>query len=148
MVGFNFSVRLVLMACVMLVWGIAPSESIVAFPIAAIALIGAGFMVGLLIAPLANLYGDMGRAIPVIMPFWMLLTPVVYPARTTGLAGWLATWNPVSPLLTTARESLTSQSFSLLPEFVIVAGFILPGILIGLLGFRVFMPHLIARMGN
>lgn len=50
----------------------------------------------------------------------MLLTPVVYPARTEGLAGWLATWNPISPLITTARECLTAQPLTLLPAFGIV----------------------------
>ena len=43
--------------------------------------------------------------------FWMLLTPVVYPARTTGMSGWLASWNPVAPVITTARESLIGVPF-------------------------------------
>jgi lipopolysaccharide transport system permease protein len=78
----------------------------------------------------------------------MLLTPVVYPARTEGLAGLLATWNPVSPLITTARESLTAQSFSLLSAFGIVTAGAMIAVLLGLLGFRLAMPHLIARMGG
>jgi ABC-type polysaccharide/polyol phosphate export permease len=46
-----------------------------------------GFAIGLALTPLAGLYGDVGRGIPIIAQFWMLLTPVVYPTRTEGLAG-------------------------------------------------------------
>jgi lipopolysaccharide transport system permease protein len=37
--------------------------------------------------PVSSLYGDVSRVIPIIASFWMLLTPVVYPPRTEGLAG-------------------------------------------------------------
>ena len=98
--------------------------------------------------PVSNLYGDVSRVIPIVSGFWMLLTPVVYPPRTEGLAGWLATWNPVSPLIITARETLTAQSLSMLGPFFIVFACSLVVIFLGLVGFRIAMPHLIARMGG
>ena len=148
MVIFNFLIRLLLVAAVMLWWGIIPSATILFFPVAMAALLLCGFCIGLALSPLAGLYGDVARAIPIVASFWMLLTPVVYPARTEGLAGILATWNPVSPLITTARESLTGMDLTLLAPFVIVTACALTATLIGLVGFRIAMPHLIARMGG
>ncbi len=148
MVIFNFLVRLVLVALVMLYWGIAPSASIVLFPLAVTVLILTGFCFGLAVTPLSGLYGDVGKAIPMVAQFWMLLTPVVYPARSSGLAGMLATWNPVSPLIVTARETLTGQMPSLLLPFGIVAVLAVLALFAGLIAFRIALPHLIARMGG
>ena len=148
MVVFNFFVRLVLVAAVMLIWNVAPTMTILMFPVAMAALLAAGFAIGLCLAPVAGLYGDVTRAIPMVAQFWMLLTPVVYPARTQGLAGVLATWNPVSPLITSAREALTGQELTHLPAFFIVFSVALLLSFVGLVGFRLAMPHLIARMGG
>lgn len=97
---------------------------------------------------MAGLYGDVGLGIPIITQFWMLLTPVVYPASPEGLAGWLATWNPISPLITTARECLTAQLLTLLPAFWIVTAGAAIAAFFGLVLFRLVMPHLIVRMGG
>lgn len=148
MVVFNCLVRLILVAAVMIYWQITPSASILFFPLALAALIAAGFAVGLLLAPVGGLYGDVTRAIPLVAQFLMLLTPVVYPARTVGLAGLLATWNPVAPLITTARECLTGANLTHAAAFATVFAASLAVVIAGLIGFRLAMPHLIARMGN
>jgi len=145
---FNFLIRLLLVAAVMIFWKIAPSTTLLFFPVAMAALLLCGFCIGLALTPIAGFYGDIGRAIPMIASFWMLLTPVVYPAQTEGLAGVLATWNPVSPLIVSARESLTGQDLSLLIPFAIVTLCALLVTFAGLVGFRIAMPHLIARMGG
>ena len=148
MVIFNFFIRLVLVIAVMVWWEVPVDATLLFFPVAAVALIAAGTAIGLLVVPVSSLYGDISRAIPIIAGFWMLLTPVVYPPRTEGLAGWLATWNPVSPLIITARETLTAQPLSMLGPFFIVFACSLVVIFLGLIGFRIAMPHLIARMGG
>jgi lipopolysaccharide transport system permease protein len=148
MVVFNFLVRLILVAAVMLYWQVMPSFTILFFPVAIFAILCFGFAIGLAVSPVAGFYGDVSRAIPMITGFWMLLTPVVYPARTGGLAGVFATWNPVSPLIVTARESLTSANLSLMGPFLIVTACSMLATFLGLVGFRLAMPHLIARMGG
>jgi lipopolysaccharide transport system permease protein len=148
MVIFNFIIRLILVAGVMVFWKVIPTATILFFPVAMGAVLTAGFAIGLALTPIAGFYGDVGRIIPMVSGFWMLLTPVVYPARTEGLAGILATWNPISPLIVTARETLTGQDLSLLLPFAIIAAASLLATFIGLIGFRIAMPHLIARMGG
>jgi len=148
MVAFHFMVRLLLLAAVMAWWRIPLGPELWWFVPAVAGLLLTGFAVGLAITPLAGLYGDFSRAIPILGGFWMLLTPVVYPVRTEGLAGVLAIWNPVSPLIVTARESLTAEALTMGgPALVVGAG--AGGLaLLGLLAFRLAMPHLIARMGG
>ncbi len=148
MVLFNFFVRLLLVFAVMWWWQVPVDRTVWFFPVAILGLISAGFALGLLLVPISSLYGDVSRAVPIVASFWMLLTPVVYPPRTEGLAGWLATWNPVSPLIITARECLTAQPLSMLGPFFIVFACSLVVIFLGLVGFRIAMPHLIARMGG
>lgn len=148
MVIFNFLVRLILVAGVMIFWKVIPTATILFFPVAMGAILMTGFAIGLALTPIAGFYGDVARVIPMVTGFWMLLTPVVYPARTEGLAGILATWNPISPLIVTARETLTGQDLSLLLPFAIIAAASLLANFIGLVGFRIAMPHLIARMGG
>ena len=148
MVLFNFLIRLILVIAVLLWWKIPVSTTVFFFPVAMGSLLMAGFAIGLAILPISGLYGDVTRAVPMVAQFWMLLTPVLYPARTHGLAGWLAVWNPVSPLIVTARETLTAQPLTLLPAFWIITACAAAATFLGLVGFRIAMPHLIERMGG
>lgn len=148
MVGFNFLIRLILVFGVMAVWQIPVGFGVFFFPIAMLGLLLCGFALGLAIVPIGSLYGDVSRAIPMLAQFWMLLTPVVYPARNHGILGWLSTWNPIAPVIITARESLTGQAMSALPAFAIVTIAALMVTLCGLIAFRIAMPHLVARMGG
>ena len=148
MVTFNLFIRLLLVIAVMVWWQVPVDQTVLFFPVAMAALMAAGFAIGLALLPVSSLYGDVSRVIPIVSGFWMLLTPVVYPPRTEGLACWLATWNPVSPLIITARETLTAQPLSMLGPFFIVFACSLVVIFLGLVGFRIAMPHLIARMGG
>jgi homopolymeric O-antigen transport system permease protein len=147
MVAFNFLIRLVLLAGVLLWFGVSPTPAILLFPVGVVALIACGFAFGLAISPIGGLYGDVGKALPIITSFWMLLTPVVYPAKDTGLAGALTAWNPVSSLIVTTRQFLTGEPQEHLLPFVVVFGGSLMIVLCGLIAFRVTMPHVIARMG-
>ena len=148
MVVFNFFIRLALLVAVMAYWRIAPGSSLLFFPLALFGLMLTGFAFGLLLAPWAGLYGDIPRAIPMIAQFWMLLTPVVYPARTEGLAGRLAVWNPVSPLMTTAREALAGQALTQAHAAMLVLSLAGAVCLLGFICFRLAMPHVIARLGG
>ena len=148
MVLFNVGIRLILLVAVMVFWGIEPGVGLLLFPVAMAGLLAAGFAVGMAILPVGALYGDVNRGIPIITQFWMLLTPVVYPPKTQGLAGWLSTWNPLSPLITIARESLSNQMLTLMVPFVVVSLVSLLVCFMGWIAFRLAMPMLVERMGG
>lgn len=148
MVLFNFLIRLLLVIGVMIWWHVIPGSTLWIFPVAMAALLITGFAIGLALTPLSALYGDVTRGIPIIAQFWMLLTPVVYPPRTAGLAGWLATWNPVSSLITAARDALTGQPLTQLPALFVVFALATLAAVLGLVAYRLVMPILIERMGG
>ena len=148
MVLTSTAIRMLLIFGVMLVWGIVPGWSLLLLPVFILGLIVCGFAFGMAMVPVGGLYGDVARSIPIFAQFWMLLTPVVYPARTSGWAGWLTQWNPVAPLIASCRACLTNQP---LEQFWLAIFYMLFFALIslmGLIGFRLIMPHLIARMGG
>lgn len=148
MVCASTLIRLLLIFGVMAVWGIVPGWNLLLLPVFLFGLMISGFALGMAMVPLGGLYGDVARSIPIVAQFWMLLTPVVYPARTTGWAGWLTKWNPVSSMIESARACLTNQP---LEHSGLAIGYILLFFavsILGLLGFRLVMPHLIVRMGG
>lgn len=148
MVVFNCVIRLVLLAAAMALWNVRPGMGLLMFPVAMASLLACGTAVGMVLLPAGSLYGDISRSIPIVTQFWMLLTPVVYPARTGGLSGLLADWNPIAPVVTTARESLVGVAFSQLTEFTWVTLAALALCFLGFLAFRLVMPLLIERMGG
>ncbi len=147
-VAFNFLIRMSLLFVVMVAWRVSPGLSLIYFPFAMLGVVLLGFAIGMTLVPIGSLYGDISRALPFVTQFWMLLTPVVYPARAEGLAGWLTLWNPVSPLVITARESLTNQPLTSIPASVGVIAISTLVALCGLLAYRLVMPRLIERMGG
>jgi len=148
MVLTSTAIRMLLIFGVMLVWGIVPGWGLLLLPLFLFGLILCGFAFGMAMAPIGGLYGDVSRSIPLIAQFWMLLTPVVYPARTVGWVGWLSQFNPIAPLIASARACLTNQP---LEQMGLAIGYIVLFSLVlfcGLIGFRIVMPHLIARAGS
>lgn len=145
----NLLIRLLLIVGVLLVWKIVPGVGLLTFPIWIVGLVFLGFALGLALVPLGGLYGDVLKSLPILLQFWMLLTPVVYPARTEGWLGWLCSWNPVAPLISLARASLTGDSLlsqGALGIFATLLSLVL--CLMGLIGYRIVMPRIIERMGG
>ncbi|WP_430754826.1 hypothetical protein [Magnetovirga frankeli] len=78
----------------------------------------------------------------------MYLTPVVFPMPTGGWAQTLFSWNPLTPLILTARDWLTGFPGDLLGPFLLVNAILLLLLLFMGIVFRLAMPMLIERMGS
>jgi len=102
----------------------------------------------LLLTPLGILYKDIEVGMSMVLGFWMLLTPVVYPPLKSGIGGELARWNPVSPLLQTTRDWLIGEAPIMLSPFFIITTSTLLMLLAGWVLYRLSIPHIIARIGN
>jgi lipopolysaccharide transport system permease protein len=144
-VVFNFIVRLVLLIPAMLIFE-APF-----YWTAALSMLMAGLLIlfaaglGMLIMPIGSLYQDVGRLMAVGLPFWMILTPIIY-APPKSYPGTMLNWlNPASPLLIAARDYLMlgSTGNQAAFHFALLA---IPTFVLGLIVFRVSMPALIERM--
>jgi lipopolysaccharide transport system permease protein len=141
-------IRIIMLFFVLLWFGTGIGTTFLFAPLALFALIGLGLVVGLLLAPIGLLYGDVERGMNLVMVFWFLMTPVVYPPPTGWPASLLNQVNPVSPLVVTARELLFGIPLTQLASFLIVATFVFVTLLIGWLLFRLSLPHLVARGGG
>jgi lipopolysaccharide transport system permease protein len=147
-VGLNFLVRLVLLAGILLVFRVALPPTALLFPFGMLALVLTGFVIGLMLTPVGLLYGDVQLALPTFTTFLLLLTPVLYPMPKVGLAALVAGLNPLTPLVVTARDWLTTGIVEPADGFFLVTAVAAVFLLVGWTTYRVALPHLIARLGN
>jgi lipopolysaccharide transport system permease protein len=144
---FNFAIRLVLMLVVFVWFRISVTPMILLAPFGIMALMMLGLMIGILLTPLGVLYQDIGWGLAIFTSMWFFVTPVVYPPPTKFPASLLAKVNPVSPLLITTRDLLTTGKVSEFGTFWIIVGITFFLILLGWVLYRLAMPHLVARIG-
>ena len=144
---FNFCIRLVLIVPVFWIFDVPLSPSLV-LPLGVGALILLGLAIGLLLTPMGVLYSDVGRGIAFLTTFWLFLTPVVYPPPQSGIAAYLTTINPVSPVIVTVRDWFIGQPPAHLLGLFVVTTAALVLVMIGLLIYHAALPHLIERMGS
>ena len=145
---FNFAARLLLLLPVVFYYKIPLGAGLAWFPVGVLGLVLFGTALGVLLAPLGVLYKDVEVGTSMVLGFWMLLTPVVYPPMQSGFGAVLARWNPVSPLLQTTRDWLVGQPPAAMPGFCWVTGITLTMLFAGWVLYRVSIPHVIARIGN
>lgn len=143
---FNFLIRILLLVGVFLWFRIMPPISFLYVPFGVFALMMLGLMFGILMTPLGVLYTDVSRGMVILSQFWFFLTPVIYPMPETGFAAVMTRLNPVTPVLTTTREWMTTGLTTQAGGFWLVALLTLVFLLFGWLLYRIAMPHLIARI--
>jgi len=144
----NFCVKLPLIVGVLLYFKLGQTWEIALFPAAIFSLIVFGHALGLLLVPIGGLYQDVGKSTPLVLTFWMFLTPVVFSENVSGLLGKIIQVNPVTPLLTTAREVLVGVPISDLRSFLVIT-FISLGVLIfAWVLARLSVPIIVERAGN
>jgi lipopolysaccharide transport system permease protein len=146
--AFQTMIRLVLLAGVLFYYGVFPGSGVFLVPAGLLSLMLLGFVVGILLLPLAMLYGDVGRAIQVITPIWFFLTPAVYPPPTLWPASILTWANPVSPLLITCRQWLTGSEVTHLGAYIAITAGTMACLMAGWVSYRIAMPHIIARLST
>jgi lipopolysaccharide transport system permease protein len=105
-------------------------------------------MFGLLLVPVGLLYGDVERGANLVTMLWFLMTPVVYAPPINWPGTLINRLNPVSPLLTTAREALFSGSLTQLEGFFIVTSITALWLFIGWAVFRLALPYVVERVAT
>lgn len=142
------AVRLILLVPVFIFVEVSFSWTLVLFPLGYLAMLLLGLAIGVLLAPLGLLYGDIGRAINIVGQILMYLTPVVYPFATGGgVLSLINRLNPITYVLETARATIAGGPFEYLGiTFVIVAAATLL-LFLGWAILRITLPRIIERMG-
>ncbi len=143
---FDLAIRCLLLIPAFLSYQVMPGPMILlAIPLAILMILFASGL-GMLLMPIGSLYQDVGRFIQLAMPFWMILTPIIYVAGT-DFGGQLMVWlNPAAPLIVLARDLiLLNESAFWLPG-LLVSAISIPLFLFGLAVFRISIPVIVERM--
>jgi lipopolysaccharide transport system permease protein len=143
---FNGGIKIVLLLGALIYLGIYPGWSLLLFPFGILSLILAGTAMGLLLTPVGVLYTDIGKTLPLLMQFLMYLTPVVFPMPKSGWAAVVFSINPMTPLILTTRDWLTSIPPAHLVAFAVINGLLLLLLMVVWIVYRAAMPILIERM--
>lgn len=153
---FNSLIRMlmlipVLIACNLLLGGEIAFQ--LTLPLALVGLLGTVLLaaaLGLLIMPFGALFHDIGKGVLVFVPFWMILTPVVYApfGMTPETQGYyfFNLINPAAPFLLFSRDMILNGSFQFGWPAGIALLITIPLFLIGLLIYRVSIPILVERI--
>lgn len=147
-IGFDFLVKSSLIIVVFIVFKILPPATIFLAPVGILMLVFLGLTIGLLLLPVGMLYSDVPRILSAIAPFWMLVTPVIYPAPREGMATLINKFNPVSPFLITTRDWMFTGSSDFLPQFFSYSLVIILLFVVGLVLFKLAIPFIIERSGG
>lgn len=147
-VFFNFGIKLILIVGLFIWFQIPVTWGTLLAMVALIHLIVLATGIGLLLAPIGALYGDVNKAIQLILPPWLLLTPVIYPTPKQGLFATIVNLNPVTPLLVTTRDLATSGVVANPTGFWVVSGVAFAVLLLAWILYRLAIPFIVERMSS
>ena len=143
---FNMAVRLVLLIPAFILFRVQVSWGILLAPLSIVAMVIFAMSLGLLLLPIGSLYKDVGRFVSMIIPFWMIVTPIIY-VPPESFPGTLLNWvNPASPLLLVSRDLLLMGESTHATLGIVFGLLSIPLLLIGLIIYRISLPILIERM--
>jgi lipopolysaccharide transport system permease protein len=143
---FNGAIRIIMLVFFLFLYNIYPGWTFFLFLLGILSMILAGVTLGLLLTPVGLLYTDIGRGIPLVMQFFMYLSPVVFPIPTKGWALTLFKFNPITPLVLTTRDWLTGSPTEYMVSFILINIFVMLLLLVVWIIYRTAMPILIERM--
>lgn len=144
----TFTVRCLLLVTVLAWYGHVPSTQAWLFPAGALALVLTGTAIGLVLVPAGILYQDVEQSLAMLLPFWMLLTPVLYPPPSNWPGTLTVSLNPVGPLLDSTRAWLLGGAAAHAGHLVVVlpAGILL--LFCAWVVYHVAFPILAERMSS
>tara|TARA_R110000751_G_scaffold302732_1_gene416932 strand:+ start:269 stop:1114 length:846 start_codon:yes stop_codon:yes gene_type:complete len=143
---FDSSVKILILVLFVFIYGIGFHWSLLLFPVAILGAILVGTTVGLFLTPIGLLYKDIGKIITFGMQFLMYVTPVVYVIPTTGIMKSLMVWNPITPIVLTARDLVVGFTPEYLNYFLIVLVVCVPLLFLGLIIYRIAIPIVVERL--
>ena len=149
---FNFVVRISVLipAMIFFAWKDLYTfswNSLVLFPVGVLSVILLGYSLGLLLIPVNILFGDVQKAVNMLMMFWMFISPVVVTIPETGVVSTVMRLNPVGPVLDTARSWLVGVDPQLAGHYLVVTALSLVCLIFGWIFYRIAMPHVVVRLG-
>jgi lipopolysaccharide transport system permease protein len=145
---FNFIVKATLVVVILMIFRIPvpPTAVLVIIPLATLLL--TGLALGVFLVPVGALFQDVGHALGVVASSLVFLTPAAYTPPRIGLLGLITAWNPLTPLIMTARDLIVRGSSPYMSTTLMLFAVSILAALLSWVAFRLAMPILIERMGS
>lgn len=143
---FNSSIKVILLVLFVFIYGVGFHWSLLTLPFVIFGAILFGTTLGLFITPIGLLYKDVSKLISFGMQFLMYVTPVVYAIPKDELMNTIMNWNPITPIVLTARDVVVGSSPDYLFYFLMVLVVCIPFLLIGLALYRISIPIIVERL--
>ena len=147
-VGFNFGIQIILIIGLFIWFKMPVTWNVIIAPVGLIHLVILGTAIGLFLAPIANLYGDISRFLHIAIGLWLFLTPVVYPVPSEGAIATIVKLNPVTPLLVTTRELATTGLVSNPQGFWLVSIVAIVALILAWIFYRQAIPYVVERISS
>lgn len=145
-ITFNLIIKLIFVVLIFIIFKVPVSWMLIFAPVALLSLIIFGMALGLFLIPVLNLVQDISRTFQFAIIGWFFLTPVAFPAPSHGILAVIVQINPVTPLLITAREMITTGNLTALVPFCCVSIISLIALVGGWVIFRLSMPFIAERI--
>jgi lipopolysaccharide transport system permease protein len=143
---FDSFIKVILLVILIFAFGVGFHWSLLLLPIALVGAIIFGTTIGLFLTPLGLLYKDISKLITFGMQFLMYVTPVVYAIPSSGIMKTIMVWNPITPIVLTARDLIVGFSPQYLWYFIIVVAVCIPLLFLALVIYRISIPIIVERL--
>ena len=144
----NFAVKTTLIIGVLVIFGVPVKLTAVLVVIPLAGLLLAGLAIGIFLVPIGTLFQDVGYTLGLVASGLVFVTPAAYMPPRVGLLALITAWNPLTPLVMTARDLILHGSSPYMPTTLVLVGVSILALLLSWVAFRLAMPILIERMGN
>lgn len=143
---FNTSIKVFIIIVALFVFRINPGVGFLLGLVTILFIVFVGVVFGLLITPVGMLYKDIGKAIPLGLSFLMYTAPVVYQEIKNPTIAKLIHINPLTPLINSARNTLTGYGFEQPQYLLLILGITLIMGFLAWVFYRVSIPIIVERM--
>lgn len=105
-----------------------------------------GMGIGCLLMPLTLLFSDLQNTIKLVLSYGLFLTPALYVPGKEGAFSAIVRWNPLSPLMNSAREAVAGIPLTHPDALLLVLGLAAAITVVGVGLIRLAAPIVIERM--
>jgi lipopolysaccharide transport system permease protein len=144
----NFAVKATLVVAVLVTFRVPVQPTAVLTVVPLTGLLVMGVAVGILLVPIGALFQDVVHALGVVASSLVFLTPAAYTPPRAGVLGAITAWNPLTPMIMTARDLLVRGSSPQMSTTFILVAVSIAALLLSWVVLRLAMPILIERMGS
>ena len=145
---FSFLLKLLVLIPILWVLGCPPTINFLMILPFTFGLIMLGLSLGLLITPLGMLYNDVGKALPMLLPFIMYFSPIIYPIKENTLMGFISKLSPATPIIERIRSFIGGYAFEMQFELTLWFLFVMFFFLLGLIILKISLPIIVERNGG